>query len=210
VLRSTYPTWEGITLGVKFSRRPRLPVRADGAGRVGHAGSRLLAEVAEHSGLDAGLSKALAPLAKRRRRHDPGRVLVDLAVTLADGGECIADLATLRQQPDLFGLVASTPTAWRLLDSIEEPLLERLEAARARARARVWALGTAPKRVTPDSDSTVVEVESENKEQAAPNWKHGFGFHPCWSSWTRPRRPWWASYGPGMPGPTPPRTMWSC
>jgi hypothetical protein len=53
VLRSTYPTWEGVTLGVKFSRRPRLRVRADGAGLVGHAGSRILAELAERSGLDA-------------------------------------------------------------------------------------------------------------------------------------------------------------
>jgi hypothetical protein len=74
--------------------------------------------------------------------------------------------------------VASTPTAWRALDSIPEPLLERLQAARARARASVWAFGMAPKRVTLDFDSTLVEVESENKEQAAPNWKHGFGFHP--------------------------------
>ena len=82
--------------------------------------------MAERSGLDAEISKALAPLVNRRRRHDPGRVLVDLAVTMADGGECIADLATLRQQPDLFGQVASTPTAWRVLDSIEEPMLERL------------------------------------------------------------------------------------
>jgi hypothetical protein len=137
-----------------------------------------LAELAERSGLDAEISKALAPLVKRPRRHDPGRVLVDLAVTLADGGECIADLATLRQQPDLFGQVASTPTASRVLDSIEEPMLERLLAARARARARVWAFGMGPKRVTLDFDSTLVEVESENKVQAAPNWKHGFGFHP--------------------------------
>jgi hypothetical protein len=177
VFKSTIPTWEGITLRVKFSDRARLRVRTDGAGLVGHAGSRLLAELAERSGLDAEISKALAPLAKRRRRHDPGRVLVDLAVTLADGGECIADLATLRQQPDLFGQVASTPTAWRVLDSIEEPVQERLLAARARARARVWAFGMGPKRVTLDSDSTLAEVESENKEQA-PNWKHGFGFHP--------------------------------
>src|ERR1035437_8142268 len=100
---TTYPTWEGITLRVKFSDRPRLRVSADGAGLVGHAGSRLLAELAERSGLDQGLSKALAPLVKRRRRHDPGRVLADLAVTLAHGGEYIADLAPLRQPPDLFG-----------------------------------------------------------------------------------------------------------
>ena len=98
---TTYPTWEGITLRVKFGDRLRLRVKADGAGLVGHAGCRLLTDLAERTGLDQGLSKALAPLV-RRRRHDPGRVLVDLAVTLADGGECIADLATLRQQPDLF------------------------------------------------------------------------------------------------------------
>jgi len=178
VFKSTLPTWEGITLRVTFSDRSRLRVRTDGAGLVGHAGSRLLAELAERSGLDAEMSKALAPLVKRRRRHDPGRVLVELAVTLADGGECIADLATLRQQPDLFGQVASTPTAWRVLDSIEEPMLERLLAARARARARVWAFGMGPKRVTLDFDSTLVEVESKNKEQEAPNWMHGFGFYP--------------------------------
>ena len=178
MFKSTLPTWEGITLRVTFSDRSRLRVRTDGAGLVGHAGSRLLAELAERSGLDAEMSKALAPLVKRRRRHDPGRVLVELAVTLADGGECIADLATLRQQPDLFGQVASTPTAWRVLDSIEEPMLERLLAARARARARVWAFGMGPKRVTLDFDSTLVEVESKNKEQEAPNWMHGFGFYP--------------------------------
>ncbi len=31
---------------------------------------------------------------------------------LADGGETIADLDVLRDQRDLFGPVASTPTAW--------------------------------------------------------------------------------------------------
>jgi hypothetical protein len=62
----------------------------------------------------------------------------ELRVTLADGGECIAGLATLRQQPDLFGQVASTPTAGRVLEAIEEPLRERLRAARAEARAGVW------------------------------------------------------------------------
>lgn len=50
---------------------------------------------------------------------------MDLGVTLADGGERIADLATLRQQPDLFGQVASTVTAWQDLEAIEGPMLER-------------------------------------------------------------------------------------
>ena len=207
VFTTTIPTWEGITLRVKFSDRPRLGVRADGTGLVGHAGSRLLAELSERSGLDQGLSKALSPLVKRRRRHDPGRVLVDLAVTLADGGECIADLATLRQQPDLFGQVASTPTAWRVLDSIEEPLLERLQLARARARARIWSWGVAPQRVTLDFDSTLVEVGSENKEQAAPNWEHGFGFHPLLVYLDQTGE---AQTGRLRPGPRIPSWVWRC
>ena len=72
VFSTTYPTWEGTTLRVKFSDRPRLRVEADGTGLVGHSGSRLLAELAGRSGLDQGLSKALTPLVQRRRRHDPG------------------------------------------------------------------------------------------------------------------------------------------
>ena len=121
---------------------------------------------------------ALAPMAQRVRRHDPARVLVDLAMTLAAGGECISDLAVIRQQPELFGQVASTPTAWRVLDSIDERMLARLTAAVAKARATVWEWGLRPQRVTLDFDATLVEVESEGKEQAAPNYKHGFGYHP--------------------------------
>ena len=178
MLRTTIPTKEGITLRVKFNHRPRVVVRGDGEGLVGQAGGRLLAELAERSGLEAELSRALAPLAKRVRRHDPARVLVDLAVALAAGGECISDLAVLRQQPELFGEVASTSTAWRVLDSIGPGLLARLTTATARARTMVWDWGLAPQRVTLDFDATLVEVESENKEQAAPNYKHGFGYHP--------------------------------
>ncbi|MHB1570318.1 MAG: transposase [Solirubrobacteraceae bacterium] len=115
---------------------------------MGHAGSRLLAELAERSGLEAALSRALSPMAKRVRRHDPARVPVDLAITLAAGRECISDLTVLRQQPELFGQVASTPTAWRVLDSIDERMLARLTAADAKARATVWEWGLRPERVT--------------------------------------------------------------
>ena len=117
-------------------------------------------------------------MARRVRRHDPARVLVDLAVTLADGGEGISDLSVLRQQPELFGEVASTPTAWRVLDSIVERMLARMTAAVARARGTVWEWGLGPQRVTLDFYATLVEVEAEGKEQAAPNYKHGFGYHP--------------------------------
>jgi hypothetical protein len=158
-------------------RRPALKVTADGRGVVTHAGTRLLADVAERSGLGVDLTAALAPIVKRRRRHGPGDVLVDLAVMLADGGECVSDLKVLRDQPGLFGEVASQPTAWRVLDSIDEALLADLQAARAAARARVWAAGGAPSRITLDFDASLVNVASE-KELTAPTYKRGFGYHP--------------------------------
>lgn len=150
---------------------------ADGHGTASHAGTRLLADIAERSGLGADLTRALAPVVKGRRRHQPGEVLVDLALTLADGGECVSDLKTLRDQPGLFGEVASQPTAWRLLDAVDEGALGGLQAARAASRARVWAAGLAPARLTLDFDASLVDVHTE-KEQAAPTYKKGFGYHP--------------------------------
>jgi len=80
-------------------------VTADGKGIACHAGTRLLAEMAEVTGLSQALSEALAPTVRRRRRHDPGRVLADMALTLAVGGDWLPDLAVLRDQPTLFSPV---------------------------------------------------------------------------------------------------------
>jgi hypothetical protein len=155
----------------------RVKVTADGKGVTGHVGSLLLAEVADHFGLTATLSAAMAHTRRRRSAHDPGVVLAQLAVTLADGGDCLSDLATLRDQPDLFGRVASTPTAWRVIDSVHAGGLRRIASARAAARAGAWAAGARPATITLDFDATLVTAHSE-KEDAAPNYKHGFGFHP--------------------------------
>ncbi|WUV40712.1 transposase (plasmid) [Streptomyces sp. NBC_01483] len=95
--------------------RPKLHVSTDGSGVVGHAGARLLADLADATGLTTAYSTALRPLRPRGTGHDPGRIATDLAVMLADGGEAIADLAVLRDKGEVFGPVASTPTAWRLL-----------------------------------------------------------------------------------------------
>lgn len=176
-------------------------VTTDGRGVASHAGSRLLADLAEVTGLGEAFSEALAGLRERRSAHDPGRVLVDVAVMLADGGEAISDLAVLRDQPELFGPVASTATAWRVLDAVDEPLLATLRHARAHARERLWVqreevteIGTtgcgvpaasAGGREIPglvfDLDATLTEVHSD-KQGAAANFKGGFGYHPllCW------------------------------
>lgn len=171
--------------------RPKVHVSADGSGVVGHAGARLLADLADATGLTAAYSAALRSLRPRGTGHDPGRIATDLAVMLADGGETIADLAVLRDQAGLFGPVASTPTAWRLLADTDEAALASLRAARASAREVAWMQAAETGQGIPaaraggreipglvlDLDATLVACHSE-KEQAAPTYKGGFGFHP--------------------------------
>jgi hypothetical protein len=157
--------------------RPRLVVTGDGRNVAGHAGSRVLCDLADELGLTEALSAAMGPTKMRRRGHDRGRVLVDLAVMLADGGETISDLAVLRDQPQLFGEVASLATAWRTLNAIDDAALARIASARAAARAEAWAAGADPGFYVIDIDATLVTAHSE-KEQAAPTYKRGFGFHP--------------------------------
>lgn len=158
-------------------RRPRLKITGDGSGIVNHVGARLLADLADQLGLTSGLSVAMAPTKRRRRGHDRGGVLVDVAVMLGDGGDTISDVAVLRDQPDLFGDVASHPTVWRTLEAVDTAALERIKAARAQARCRAWAAGADPGFYVVDIDATLVGAHSD-KEHAAPTYKRGFGFHP--------------------------------
>jgi len=155
----------------------KLVVAADGTGQVGHAGSALLGGVADRIGLTGALSAAMAPTRQRRSAHDPGVVLRDLVVMLADGGDCLADIGALRDQGDLFGGVASDATAFRLIDSIDAGCLERLRGAVASARARAWALGARPAQIVLDIDATLTTAHSD-KERAAGNFKGGYGHHP--------------------------------
>jgi hypothetical protein len=156
-----------------------------------HAGSRLLVDLAGVTGLDQALGDAVGGRRQRRSAHDPGKVLVDLAVLLADGGETISDLSILRNQPGLFGPVASTATAWRVLEDIDNKGLDRLRTARALARERAWLARADLGRSIPtvqaggrswaglviDLDATLVTVHSE-KEGCRPTFKAGFGYHP--------------------------------
>ena len=159
-------------------RVEKIEIAADGHGLVSRAGIALVAELADRLGLSAGLSRALAASRERSGGHDRGRVLRDLALTLADGGDCLADLSAMRAQPELFGAVASAPTAWRALQAaVEEGRLDRLRAARAQARARAWRAGGAPEEIVLDFDSHLVAAHSD-KEGATATWKRGFGFHP--------------------------------
>ncbi len=164
---------------MRDGRRVTVEVRADGDGVVSHAGSALVALIADKSGLTDALSGGLAGLKQRRSGHDPGRVIRDLAVMLADGGDCLADLGAVRDQDALFGSVASDSTAFRVIDQIacRPALLDALAVAHARARDHVWKQAAMPERVTIDIDATLIASHSE-KEGAAGTFKGGYGFHP--------------------------------
>jgi Transposase DDE domain group 1 len=168
----------------RSGRLGRVQVTADGQGVVSHAGAELLRELAGFTGLIDAWDRALIGTYKAIPIHFPGAVLADLAVAIADGADSISDLAALRDQPDLCGPVASTPTAWRVLDRVSAAHLPLLRAGRGAARAAAWAAGAAPdlsQELRLDIDATIVIAHSE-KELAAPTWKHTFGFHPLWAN----------------------------
>jgi hypothetical protein len=162
-----------------ISPRPVFEVTADGDGIAGHAGAALLGELADRLGLTRALGWRVPG---GRCLHPDAAVLRDLAVMLADGGDCLSDLAALRDQPELFGPVASTPTAWRVLERVatDPDGLARLGAARAHARARAWAAGAHPdvELLIVDADATLVTAHSDAKQGAAGTYKGSFGFHP--------------------------------
>jgi hypothetical protein len=171
---------------------PCPAVDTAGSKVVSQAGGLLLTETLRAVGLDRALSEALAPWRRPFAVHDPGKVLVDLALTLAVGGDCLADIAVLRAEPGLYGRVASDPTVSRTVDRLaEDPIaaLRAIGSARAAARAAAWRLagGHAPDHGTDpcaplviDVDATLVTAHSD-KEGAGPTFKRGYGHHPLWS-----------------------------
>jgi len=153
----------------------RVEVTLGGKGVTSRAGLVVVAELADRLGLTKAMSAAMSPIVKRRRRRDPGVALAHVALLLADGGDCLSDLAVLRDEPDLFGVVASDSTALRALESgwAAEAIID----ARRAAREAAWTAGAAPETTTLELDATLLDAHSD-KEDAAPTYKGGFGFHP--------------------------------
>ncbi len=164
---------------------PHVLVRDDGRAVVSQAGSVLLVETVRKTGLDQAMSAALAPWRKPRAVHDPGKILVDLALAVALGGDCLADIAMLRAEPAVFGPVASDPTVSRLVDILAtagKEALTAIRSARSEVRQRAWTLAgnRAPNtggQVIVDLDGVLV-VSHSDKQDAAPTWKKTYGHHP--------------------------------
>ena len=165
---------------------PRVEVDTTASGAVGQAGGVLLTETVAATGLGRELSAALAPWRKPLAVHDPAKVVLDLAVTLALGGDCLADVALLRAEPGVYGPVASDPTVSRTIAALaaDAPAaLRAINTARAAARRRAWTLAGehapdhAASPLVIDLDATLVTAHSD-KEHATPTFKRGYGHHP--------------------------------
>ena len=181
------------------ARRPKIMVSADGTGIVSQAGGLVLTQTLRATGLDRGLDAALERWRQPRAVHSPGKIISDLAVAVALGGDCLADVAMLRAQPELFGPVASDPVVSRLVTRLAADgprALKVIRAARAAARRQAWEMagdaapGADGGLVTVDIDATIVTSCSE-KEQAMPTWKKTYGHHPLTA---------FADHGPGGSG----------
>jgi Transposase DDE domain group 1 len=171
---------------------PKVRIDAAGTAMVSQAGAVALVETVRAAGLDRALSRSLAPWRKPLAVHDPGKIVTDLAVSLAIGGDCLADVAVLRGAPGVFGAVASDPTVSRLVDTLAADCaraLRAIDVARAGARAAVWAAAgsTAPDHARSVANPLIIDVDAtlvnshSDKELAAPTFKRGFGFHPLLS-----------------------------
>jgi hypothetical protein len=168
---------------------PRLRVDTAGRGATGQAGGVLLTRTIASTGLDRELSVALARWRKPGAVHDPAKVVLDLAVTLALGGDCLADVALLRAEPAVYGAVASDATVSRTIAALaaDAPaVLRAIGTARARARRRAWHLAGkhAPDNGSDGKNPLIVDVDAtlvtshSDKEGAAATFKRGWGFHP--------------------------------
>lgn len=177
---------------MKGNRVPGLVLDPVRESLISSSGALLVKEVIRVAGLDRGVSRALSRWRSPRVTHDPGKVLLDVATAVALGGDCLADLAVVRAQPELFGTVASDPTVSRVFAALAadvDDAVATIREVRAQARAAVWSrhrpLPGRPRRpgrpgsgqVIIDLDATLVTAHSD-KEGAEPTYKRGYGFHP--------------------------------
>ena len=168
---------------------PRVQVDTAPVPAVAQAGGLTLTETVAVTGLGAALSAEMRRWHKPLAVHDPAKVLLDVALTLALGGEHLSDIAIVRSEPAVYGRVASDPTVSRAVDALaaDAPAaLKAIDRARATARAQAWGLAgrhapdhavTAKAPIVIDLDATLITAHSD-KEKAARTWKKGYGFHP--------------------------------
>jgi hypothetical protein len=158
-----------------------VKVESGGTGVVAHVGLHALGSFADRLEVGDSLSVCIPATGERLPLHDRGKVLVQTALMLAGGGESCADIEHLRLQGDLFGSVPSDSTVFRTFHQLASSTRSDIATAVAALRSKVWSRSSATTGKDPvvlDIDASLVEIHTDGKEQAAPTYKGGFGFHP--------------------------------
>jgi hypothetical protein len=177
---SSNPKQKGTSKVNRNSTR-RVKVESGGTGVVALVGLHALGSFADRLGLGDALSARLPWEGTGIPIHDRGKVLVQTSLVLAGGGEACSDIEHLRLGGHVFGSVPSDTTMFRTFHEITSSTRGGIAEAVAEMRSEVWrrssvTTGTDP--VLLDIDASLVEIQSENKEQSAATFKGGFGFHP--------------------------------
>lgn len=166
---------------------PRLHIDTAPSNALGHAGGLLLTETVHTSSLGHHLKTALTPWKKPFAVHDPAKILLDLAITLGLGGDALSNTTAVRDEPDLYGPVASNPTITRIIQTLATDVNQGLAAINQAGNSPDPGVGTRrstrpePRRRCPGSVDHQHRCQSRHltqKENAKPTYKKGFGFHP--------------------------------
>ncbi len=165
---------------MKVTSTVRVKVEPGGNGVVAHVGLHALGSFADRMGLAGAPSSRLRGRTRRAAFHDRGKLIVQVALMLAGGGETCADIEHLRSGEDLFGNVASDSTVPRAIHEITPELRSELAEAVSEVRGKIWertaqTKGTGP--VYLGIGASLVEIHSENKQQTAATYR-GLRFSP--------------------------------
>jgi hypothetical protein len=95
--KESHTTQEEASLKVHRSRSVRRAEgTTDGKSLVSQTGTALLSELAECTGVTRGMSEAMGDCGISWNTRDPGVVLTHLAVSIADGADCITDFQSAK------------------------------------------------------------------------------------------------------------------
>lgn len=164
--------------------RPWLSVITGSESLISTAGAALLTQTAQVSGLDRAMTTGLRRWRPARAIHDAAKIVTDLAITVALGGDCAADIAVLCAQPCVFGPVASDPTVSRAIDRLATAGPDALAAIRQGTRGRPSA-GVATRRDTPPGPWWLIRVHEARASSRRARWlvrvrSSGWPFHQAW------------------------------
>jgi hypothetical protein len=161
-------------------------VTFDDPGLVANAGLLLVATLSARLGI-ADIADRLICLAGRVGGARPGRKVLTLVHAMVAGGSHIdhADMLRAGATGRVLGHRVMAPsTLGSFLRSFTFGHVRQLEAVVGAVMERAWHLGAGPggQRLVVDVDSTICQVEGQNKQGAAYGYTRVLGYHPILAS----------------------------